>query len=210
MTQSPDTRPDTQLAVVPIDALNAMLLQARSQNGWLDRPVSEQQLRAIYDISRWGPTSMNTQPQRIVFLQTPAAKARLLPAMAPGNVAKVTAAPVVAILAYDLKFFERLPVLFPHNQAAKAYFDGPDKAQHAETTAFRNATLQGAYFIMAARAIGLDCGPMSGFNNAKVDEEFFAGTQLRTNFVCCLGYGDASKIMPRLPRLSFDQACTLL
>jgi 3-hydroxypropanoate dehydrogenase len=201
---------DTRLATVPVDALNTMLLTARSQNGWLAKPVGDEQLRAIHDFSRWGPTTMNTQPQRIVFLRTAEAKARVTPALAPGNVGKAAEAPVIAILAYDLRFYDRLPEVFPHNPAAKAYFEGADHAQHAETTALRNASLQAAYFMLSARAIGLDCGPMSGFNAPLVDAAFFAGTTLRSNFLCCLGYGDPEKVRPRLPRLAFDDVCTIL
>jgi 3-hydroxypropanoate dehydrogenase len=190
--------------------LDLLLMGARSQNGWLDRPVTEAQLRAIHDYAKWGPTSMNTQPQRIVFVASAEAKARLLPTMAPGNVDKVKAAPVIAILAYDTRFYDLLPRLFPHNQAAKAYYEGADRAAHAEGTAFRNASLQAAYFMLAARATGLDCGPMSGFDNAKVDAAFFAGSNLRSNFLCAVGYGDPAKVRPRAPRLGFDEVCQVV
>ncbi len=201
---------DLSSVVVDHKTLDKLLLSARSQNGWSSKPVTDEQLRVIYDVSKWGPTSMNCQPQRVVFLRTQTAKDRLVPCLAPGNIAKTTAAPVVAILAYDMSFYEQLPKVFPHNPDAKHHFEGAEKKQHADTTAFRNATLQAAYFIMAARSIGLDCGPMSGFNNAKVDAEFFAGTSLKSNFLCGLGYGDPSKIFPRLPRLAFEDACTTL
>ena len=183
---------------------------ARSQNGWLAKPVSDEQLRALYELMQWAPTTMNTQPARIVFLRSPEAKARLKPALNPGNVDKTMAAPVTAIIGYDSQFYELLPKLFAHNQNARAIFAGEEKKAHAETTAFRNGSMQGGYFILAARAIGLDCGPMSGFNNAKVDAEFFGGTGVKSNFLCNLGYGDASKVLPRNPRLAFEEACTLL
>jgi 3-hydroxypropanoate dehydrogenase len=206
MTQDNSSQP------MPADpaTLDVLLYLARSQNGWLDRPVTEAQLRTIHELSKWGPTSMNSQPQRIVFVSSAAAKERLVPAMAPGNVDKVRTAPVVAILAYDAQFYDLLPTVFPHNPAAKKYFEGPEHAAHAETTAFRNGSLQAAYFMLAARAIGLDCGPMSGFDNAKVDAAFFAGTSLRSNFVCGVGYGDPTKIRPRSPRLSFEQVCQIV
>jgi 3-hydroxypropanoate dehydrogenase len=144
-----------------------------------------------------------------VFVRTPQAKARLKTALAPGNVDKAIGAPVVAIVGYDTHFYERLPVLFPHNPAVKAWFEGPEKVAFAETTAFRNGTLQGAYLMLAARAAGLDCGPMSGFNNAAVDAMFFAGTTVKSNFICAIGHGDLAKVHPRGPRLAFDDACTL-
>lgn len=191
-------------------ALDVIFRAARTQNGWLDEPVSDDQLRAIYDLMKWGPTSANCSPQRIVFLRSKAAKERLKPALSPGNADKTMVAPVCAILAYDPRFYEHLPRLFPHNQTAKSWFDGPDKREVAATTAFRNATLQGAYFIIAARAVGLDCGPMSGFDNAKVDAEFFPDGRFKSNFLCALGRGDPSKIFARSPRFAFDEACQLL
>jgi 3-hydroxypropanoate dehydrogenase len=156
---------------------------------------------------KFGPTSANCSPARILFLRTREAKQRLLPALSPGNVDKTMAAPVTAIIAYDLKFYEKMPKLFPHNLGMRDTFaNSPQVAEHA----FRNGTLQGGYFIIAARALGLDCGPMSGFNNAKVDEEFFSGSEVKSNFLCNLGYGDPSKLFPRSPRLDFDEACKLL
>jgi 3-hydroxypropanoate dehydrogenase len=198
------------MSIVTAAALDTIWRSARTQNGWTAEPVSDAELHAIYDLTKWGPTSINCQPQRIVFLRTAAAKERLRPLLAPGNVEKTMAAPVVAILAYDPAFYTELPKVFPHNPSVKSWFEGPEKAQHAETTAFRNATLQGGYFILAARAVGLDTGPMSGFDNAKVDAEFFAGTTLKSNFLCGLGRGDASKVFPRSPRLGFADACTIL
>ena len=183
---------------------------ARTQNGWQERAVSDEQLRELYELMKWGPTTMNTCPARVLFLRGREAKERLKPALSPGNVDKTMAAPVTAIVAYDTQFYEFLPKLFPHNQNARGIFAGDDKRVHTETTAFRNGSLQGGYFIIAARAIGLDCGPMSGFNNAMVDAEFFAGTSVKSNFLCNLGYGDPSKVMPRNPRLAFDEACKLL
>jgi 3-hydroxypropanoate dehydrogenase len=191
------------------DAIGALFANARSHNGWQDKDVSDDQLRAIYEHMKWGPTSVNCSPARVVFVRKPEAKARLKTALAPGNVDKTMSAPVVAIVGYDTRFFERLPALFPHNPGVKAWFEGAEKAAFAEATAFRNGTLQGAYLMIAARAVGLDCGPMSGFNNAAVDAMFFAGTPIKSNFICGLGYGDPAKVHPRGPRLSFDEACTL-
>lgn len=183
---------------------------ARTHNGWQAKPVSDDQLRELYDLMKWAPTTMNASPARMLFLRSREAKERLKPALSPGNVEKTMAAPVTAIIAYDTRFYEQLPKLFPHNQNARAIFAGDNKQAHAETTAFRNGSMQGGYFILAARSIGLDCGPMSGFNNAMVDAEFFAGTGVKSNFLCNLGYGDASKVMPRNPRLAFEEACKLL
>jgi len=183
---------------------------ARTQNAWQPRPVSDAQLRQLYELMKWAPTSMNCSPTRILFLRSPAAKERLKPALSPGNVDKTMAAPVTAIIGYDVRFYDMLAKLFPNNPNARAIFAGDDKTTLAETTAFRNGTLQGGYFIIAARAIGLHCGPMSGFNNAKVDAEFFSGTAIKSNFLCNLGYGDPAKVMPRNPRLEFDETCKLL
>ena len=190
--------------------MDVIFRSARSHNGWRQQPVTDEQLRELYALMQWAPTTMNINPARILFLRSREAKERLKPALNPGNVDKTMAAPVTAIIGYDTQFYELLPKLFPHNQNARAIFAGDEKKAHAETTAFRNGSMQGGYFIIAARAIGLDCGPMSGFNNAKVDAEFFAGTGIKSNFLCNLGYGDASKVMPRSPRLAFDEACKLL
>ncbi len=179
---------------------------ARTQNGFTSEPVPESQLRQLYNLMKWGPTSANTSPARIVFVTSPAAKERLLACMSPGNVEKTRIAPVTAIIGTDMAFYEKLPRLFPHVDA-KAWFVG--KKEFADTTAFRNSSLQGGYFIIAARAVGLDCGPMSGFDNAKVDAAFFAGTEIRSNFVCNLGHGDPSKVLGRNPRLSFEEACRI-
>lgn len=190
--------------------MDLIFCEARTQNGWLAKPVSDEQLRELYELMKWAPTSMNTEPARILFLRGREAKERLRPALSPGNVDKTMAAPVTAIIAYDSAFYEMLPKLFPHNRNARAIFAGEEKRAHTELTAFRNGTLQGGYFIVAARAIGLDCGPMSGFDNAKVDAEFFGGTAIKSNFLCNLGYGDPSKVLPRNPRLAFDEACKVL
>ncbi|WP_042877369.1 malonic semialdehyde reductase [Cupriavidus necator] len=190
-------------------SLATLFGEARSQNGWLDRDVPDARLREIYDQMKFGPTSVNCSPARIVFARSMEAKQKLAGAVAPANVDKVMNAPVVAIVGYDTRFYDHLPELFPHNPAVKSWFEGPEKAAFAETTAFRNGTLQGAYLIMAARAVGLDCGPMSGFNNAAVDVAFFAGTTIRSNFICGLGHGDPGRVFPRSPRLAFEQACTL-
>jgi 3-hydroxypropanoate dehydrogenase len=189
-------------------ALDILFRKARTHIVWEDKPVSDELLRQVYDLMKWGPTSANCSPARILFLRTPEAKERLRPALSPTNVDKTMQAPVTAIIADDLKFYENLPRLFPNNPAAREWFSG--NPQLAEVTAFRNGTLQGGYFILAARAAGLDCGPMSGFDNAKVDAEFFAGTSVKSNFLCNVGYGHASKLFPRNPRLDFDEACKLL
>ena len=190
-------------------ALDAILRNARSQNGWLDKPVSDDQLRAIYDLMKWGPTSANTSPARIVWVRTPEGKEKLRPALSAGNTDKTMTAPVVAVVAYDTQFFELLPKLFPHKPEAITWFKGPGTEAVAATTAFRNGTLQGGYLLMAARALGLDCGPMSGFDNAKVDAAFFPDGRFKSNFLCGVGYGDPSKVFPRSPRLAFEEACTL-
>ena len=189
-------------------ALDLLFLSARTQNGWLPRPVSDDQLRAIYRIMRDGPTSANSCPARILFIRTPEAKARLIPALSPGNVDKTKAAPVTAIIGYDTRFFELLPKLFPHRPEMKNPYEA--NAKLAETVAFRNGTLQGAYFMLAARAVGLDIGGMSGFDNAKVDAEFFPDGRIKSNFLCNVGHGDPAKILQKLPRLDWDEACRLL
>lgn len=193
----------------PLDdaALDQLFRSARSHNGWLPQPVSDDALRALYDLMKMGPTSANCSPARIVFLRTREAKERLKPALSPGNLDKTMSAPVTAIIGHDLAFYDKLPQLFPHADA-RAWFAG--KPEVIQATAFRNGSLQGAYLMLAARAVGLDCGPMSGFDAAKVDAEFFAGTEIRTNFLCNLGHGDPARLFARSPRLAFDEACTLL
>jgi 3-hydroxypropanoate dehydrogenase len=189
------------------EALDVLFHKARTHNAWLNQPVSDDQLRQIYELMKWGPTSANSCPARILFLRTPQAKERLRPALSPINVDKTMQAPVTAILAYDLKFYDLLPKLFPNNPAMRDWFaNSPELVQ---TTAFRNSSIQGGYFILAARAVGLDCGPMSGFDNAKVDAEFFPPT-VKSNFLCNLGHGDPSKLFPRNPRLDFADVCQLL
>jgi 3-hydroxypropanoate dehydrogenase len=204
------------------EALDQLFRQARTHTAWLDRPVSDATLRQLYDLMKWGPTSANGCPARILFLRTPEAKERLRPALMPGNVDKTMAAPVTAILAYDELFYEKLTVLFPHNPGIRDVF--ANSPELADVTAFRNGTLQGGYFILAARSLGLDCGPMSGFDNARVDAEFFTAAacaeetateipttfRVKSNFLCNLGYGDPSPLFPRGPRLAFEEACRLL
>jgi 3-hydroxypropanoate dehydrogenase len=208
----------------PVDdhSLDVLFLNARSHSKWLPRPVSDETLRALYDVLKWAPTSANATPARFAFLRSKEAKERLRPALAPLNVEKTMTAPVTVIVAYDVKFYEQLPKLFPQNPGIAKLFSG--NPELTETTARRNSSLQGAYLILAARALGLDCGPMSGFDTAKVDEEFFAAGKpcfgceqeffpeghVRTNFLCNLGYGDPSALYPRLPRLAFAEACSLL
>jgi 3-hydroxypropanoate dehydrogenase len=208
--------------MLPDTSLDALFRNARTHAAWLDEPVSDDTLRAIYDLVRWGPTAANSGPARFVFLRSKQAKERLRPALAPGNVEKTMTAPVTVIVAYDLLFYEKLPKLFPQAPAMRdLYASNP---QLVETTARRNSSLQGAYFISAARAMGLDCGPMSGFDNAKLDDVFFAAGRecegcdqeffpeghVRSNFLINLGHGDPTKLHPRLPRLDFNEACSLL
>ncbi len=165
-------------------------------------------VRAVYNLMKMGPTSANCSPARFLFLRSAEAKERLRPHLIESNVEKTMSAPVTAIIGYDLEFYEKIPKLFPHNPEAKSWFDSNEKL--AATTAFRNGTLQGGYFIIAARALGLDCGPMSGFDNAGVDREFFPGGRVKSNFLCNLGYGDSDKLFPRSPRLDFEEACEIL
>ncbi len=188
-------------------ALAQLFAEARTHNAWQQREVSDAQLQAIYDAMKWAPTSANCSPARIVFVTSAAAKQKLAPALAEGNLAKTLAAPVTAIVGSDHAFHEKLPYLFSHADA-KSWFEGNQAL--IDTTAFRNATLQGAYLMLAARALGLDCGPMSGFDNAQVDAAFFAGTDVRSNFLINLGYGDPSALYPRSPRLSFAEACQIV
>lgn len=202
--------------------IEELFRNARTHNAWLDKPVTDETLRELYDALKWGPTSANASPARFVFLRSAAAKERLRPSLAPGNVEKTMTAPVTVIVAFDLQFHEKLPKLFPHNLAMRDLFAA--NASLIEITARRNSSLQGAYMMLAARALGLDCGPMSGFDNAKLDEEFFgAGKEcegceqeffpaghVKSNFLCNLGYGDPSRLMPRSPRLEFSEACTVM
>ncbi|MGJ7530471.1 malonic semialdehyde reductase [Variovorax sp. GB1P17] len=188
-------------------ALKLLFLEARSQNGFLDKPVDDATLVALYELMKFGPTSANCSPLRVVFLASREARTKLLPALSPGNVEKTMSAPVTAVLAHDTRFFRRAAQLFPHRPAI---FDGfAADAALAATTAFRNGCLQAAYLMIAARALGLDCGPMSGFDEAAVNRLFFPDGDVQVNFLCNLGYGDASKIFPRLPRLAFEDACSI-
>ena len=184
-----------------------LFTQARTQNGYKPTTVSDEQLRALYDLLKWGPTSANCSPARFQFVRSAQAKEKLIACVSPGNAAKVKEAPVTAIIGMDMAFHDKLPFLFPHVDA-RSWFAG-NEAKIAET-AFRNSSLQGGYFIIAARALGLDCGPMSGFDAPKLDAAFWSGTTVKTNFICTLGEGDASKVMARSPRLSFEEACSLV
>ncbi len=204
------------------EALDLLFRQARTFSTWQHKPVTDHTIRQIYDFIKWGPTSANSSPARFFFLRSKEAKARLQPVLSPGNVEKTMSAPVTVIVAYDLRFYVKLPKLFPHNPGMAKLFE--DNPQLVEATAKRNSSLQGAYMMLGARALGLDCGPMSGFDNARLDEEFFAAGkqreggdqeffnegQLKSNFLCNLGYGDRTKLHPRGPRLSFEEACRLL
>jgi len=186
---------------------NLLFNEARTHNGWTDQPVSDDTLRELFDLLKMAPTSANCSPARFVFLRSAESRQRLVPALLPGNLEKTLAAPVTVIVACDLAFHEQLPKLFPHADA-RSWFAGNEDL--IRETAFRNGTLQGAYMMLAARAVGLDCGPMSGFDKAKVDETFFADTPWRSNFLCNLGHGDPSKLFPRSPRFQFEDACRLL
>jgi 3-hydroxypropanoate dehydrogenase len=202
-------------------ALDTLFRQARTYTTWQSRPVADETLRDLYELLKWAPTSANAAPARFAFLRSKEAKERLRPALAPGNLEKTMTAPVTVIVAYDIKFYEQLPKLFPHSPGIKQMFES--NSQIVEVTAKRNATMQGAYLILAARALGLDCGPMSGFDNAKVDEEFFGAGKpcfgcdqeffpeghVKSDFLCNLGYGDPKTLLPRLPRLPFNEACSL-
>jgi 3-hydroxypropanoate dehydrogenase len=190
---------------IPDEAsLDILFRAARTHSKFKPIPVPDDLLRRAWDLARMGPTSVNCQPARVVFVRSPEAKERLRPALAPGNLDKTMAAPVTAIIGHDMEFYDRLPVLFPHTDA-RSWFVGNEAM--IQGTAFRNGTLQGAYFILALRAVGLDCGPMSGFDNAKVDAAFFAGTAVRSNFLVNIGYGDPAGLHPRGPRLEFGEAC---
>jgi 3-hydroxypropanoate dehydrogenase len=189
------------------EGLDTIFRAARTHHKWQDKPVSQAHLMALYDLMRWGPTAVNACPARIVFAVSPAAKARLKPLLSAGNIEQTMAAPVTAIIGYDLDFPQTLAKLFPHHPGVAGMFADPALA---EETAFRNSSLQGGYFIVAARALGLDCCPMSGFDTAGVTAEFFSGTKIKANFLCNLGYGDAAGLHPRAPRLSFDEACNIL
>jgi 3-hydroxypropanoate dehydrogenase len=196
------------MAILSDDALRQLFHEARTHNVWTDQPVTDAELHQVYELAKMGPTSANCSPARFLFLRSKAAKERLRPALSSTNVEKTMTAPVTVIIGSDQQFYEHLPKLFPHNLDAKSWFTG--NAALAETTAFRNATLQGGYFIIAARALGLDCGAMSGFDNAKVDAAFFPDGRVKSNFLINLGHGDAGKLFPRSPRHDFDDACKIL
>src|SRR5262245_34293131 len=197
----------TKPCLLAEEALEQILIKARTHSVWLPEPVSDELLIEIYELMKWGPTSANSSPARIAFVRSKEAKEKLLPCMAEGNVEKTKSAPVTAIIAQDMEFYEKLPKLFPFADA-RSWFAG--NKSFIESTAFRNSSLQGAYFMIAARSLGLDCGPMSGFDNAKVDAAFFEGTSWESNFICNLGYGDSGKLRPRAPRLDFNEACKIL
>lgn len=188
-------------------ALDTLFLKARSHNGWTDEPVTEAELRALYELMIHGPTSANTQPARLVFLTTPEAKERLRLALSEGNL-KALSAPVIALIGYDLEFYDKIPQLFPHNPGFRDLF--VNNPGMVEPHAFRNSSLQGAYFIIAARAVGLDVGPMSGFDAGKVNAEFFPDGKVKVNFICALGHGDETKLFDRLPRLPFEEGAQIL
>lgn len=190
------------------EALDRLFRNARTHHAWLPQPVSDDQLRQLYDLMKWGPTSANCSPARLVFLRTPESKQRLLPALSAGNREKTRLAPVTVIVGYDLQFYGKMGKLFPHNPGMRELF--ANNPQLSQITAFRNGTLQGGYLILAARALGLDCGAMSGFDNAKVDQEFFPEGRVKSNFLCNLGYGDPSKLLERHARLDFEEACQML
>jgi 3-hydroxypropanoate dehydrogenase len=209
-TKEEVSKPDGDLVMSKLndESLDLIFRKARTHNAWLDKPVDDALLRQVYDLAKMGPTSANMCPMRIVFVKSKEAKEKLKPALDPGNVAKTMAAPVTAIIAMDIHFYEKLPLLFPHADAKAWFKDLPESV--LEYVALRNGSLQGAYFMVAARALGLDCGPMSGFKNDLVDAAFFAGTTVKSNFLCSLGYGDATKLYPRSPRLTFEEACRVV
>ena len=189
------------------EQLNLLFGQARSMNGWQDKEVSDDMVKSIYELTKMGPTSTNCCPARFKFIKSDEQKQLLKEALLPNNVDKVMSAPVIAIIGYDLDFSDNMGKLFPHMDIAPMY---KGNAEFNQATAFRNSSLQGAYFMMVSRAHGLDCGPMSGFNNELVDSTYFTGTNIKSNFLCCIGYGDPSKIFMRLPRLGFDEVCEIL
>ncbi len=205
---APDRNAPQSRERVPDSVLDQLFRHARSHNGWLPQPVADATLRELYDLMKLCPTSVNGGPARIVFVRSEEGKAALLPTIHPGNVDKVRTAPVVAVIGYDTRFHEHLPRLFPHNPQAGAPFAA--NAALAESTAFRNSSLQGAWLMLAARALGLDCGPLSGFDAAALNGLLFPDGRVRVNFLCNLGHGDPRRLFPRGPRLDFSQACTLL
>jgi len=189
------------------EMLDLLFLKARTHHAWLDRPVPDELLKDAYDLARMGPTSANDNPMRLVFIKSKEAKKRLKPALSPGNIDQTMSAPVTAIIAYDMAFYEHLPRLFPHTDA-KSWYVGQPEATFI--TAFRNGTLQGAYYLLACRALGLDIGPMSGFDNDMVDKEFFTSSTYKSNWLCNIGYGDPSKLHPRGPRFDFSEIAKII
>lgn len=192
------------------DLVTRIFMDARSQNGWLDTPVLDAELHRIWSLTRWAPTSSNSSPMRVKFIRPGPAQDMLLRFVDEGNLAKVRAAPVTAILGYDLAFHEHFDFLFPHRPTVRERFVGVENAERARMTAIRNGTLQAGFFMLAARAVGLDCGPLSGFDHEGVDEAFWQGTDIRTNFLCGLGHGDPTRLFPRHPRFDFDDVCEIL
>jgi len=193
-------------AVLNDQALDTIFRQARSHNAWQDKPVNDDLLKQVYDLTKMGPTSANSSPGRFVFIKSDEAKEKLKACLDEGNIEKSMTAPVVAIIGMDLEFYEQLPKLFPHTDA-RVWFVG--KAEKIQETAFRNSTLQGAYLMLAARSLGLDCGPMSGFDNEKLDGAFFPEGNVKSNFICAIGYGDEAGLYPRGPRLDFNEAAEI-
>ena len=196
------------MSVFDVKNKNLIFQEARTHNNWLDKDISNDILMEIYDLMKWGPTSANCSPTRIIFVKSKASKDRLLPFVIESNLEKTKSAPVTAIIGYDINFHDHLPKLFPHNPDAQNWFN--HSIDIAEETAFRNGSMQGAYFIIAARALGLDCGPMSGFDKEGVDNEFFRDTNIKSNFLCNLGYGDKTKLFERSPRFKFNEICEII
>lgn len=196
------------MSVFDLKSKNLIFKEARTHNDWLDKDISNDILMEIYDLMKWGPTSANCSPARIIFVKSKVSKDRLLPFVIESNLEKTKSAPVTAIIGHDINFHDHLPKLFPHNLDAQNWFN--HSIDIAEETAFRNGSMQGAYFIIAARALGLDCGPMSGFDKEGVDNEFFRGTNIKSNFLCNLGYGDKTKLFERSPRFKFNEICEII
>ena len=196
------------MSVFDLKNKNLIFQEARTHNDWLDKDISNDILMEIYDLMKWGPTSANCSPTRIIFVKSKASKDRLLRFVIESNLEKTKSAPVTAIIGYDINFHDHLPKLFPHNPDAQNWFN--HSIDIAEETAFRNGSMQGAYFIIAARALGLDCGPMSGFDKEGVDNEFFRDTNIKSNFLCNLGYGDKTKLFERSPRFKFNEICEII
>ncbi len=191
-----------------LNKIKDLFINGRTHNDWIEKDVPDSLLHELYNLMKWGPTSANCSPARITFIKSQEAKNRLVKYLIESNIEKTISAPVTAIIAYDTKFYEFIPKLFPHNPEAKEWFSGSE--EFAEVTAFRNSSLQGAYFILAARTLGLDCGPMSGFDNVGIDNEFFSESDFKSNFICNIGYGDHNKLFDRSPRFDFDEVCKIL